>query len=82
MKILGGALGSSDKVNVRVNVHNHAGNATARADVKRDGSGGLDLNIIIEEIENTMTRNVSRGEGMAPTLERRYGLNPAAGSYR
>ncbi len=82
MKMLGGALGSSDKVNVRVNVHNHASNATARADVRRDGSGGLDLNIIIEEIENTMTRNVSRGEGMAPTLERRYGLNPAAGSYR
>ena len=82
MKLLGGALGSSDKVNVRVNVHNHASNATARADVQRDGSGGLDLNIIIEEIENTMTRNVSRGEGMAPTLERRYGLNPAAGSYR
>ena len=82
MKLLGGALGSSDKVNVRVNVHNHASNATARADVQRDGSGGLDLNIIIEEIENTMTRNVSRGEGLAPTLERRYGLNPAAGSYR
>jgi lambda family phage tail tape measure protein len=82
MKLLGGSLGSSDKVNVRVNVHNHASNATARADVQRDGSDGLDLNIIIEEIENTMTRNVSRGEGMAPTLERRYGLNPAAGSYR
>jgi len=82
MKMLGGALGSSDKVNVRVNVHNHASNATARADVQRDGSGGLDLNIIIEEIENKMTRNLSRGEGLAPTLERRYGLNPAAGSYR
>jgi len=82
MKLLGGALGSSDKVNINVNVHNNSSNTTARADVQRDGSGGLDLQIIIEEIESNMTRNVSRGEGMAPTLERRYGLNPAAGSYR
>jgi lambda family phage tail tape measure protein len=80
MKMLGGAMNNG--VNVAVNVHNYASGTTARADVQRDGSGGLDLNIIIEEIENTMNRNVSRGEGLAPTLERRYALNPAAGSYR
>jgi lambda family phage tail tape measure protein len=80
MKMLGGAMNNG--VNVAVNVHNYASGTTARADIQRDGSGGLDLNIIIEEIENTMNRNVSRGEGLAPTLERRYALNPAAGSYR
>lgn len=80
MKMLGGAMNNG--VNVRVNIHNYAGNTTARADVQRDGSGGLDINIIVEEIESTINRNVSRGEGLAPTLERRYGLNPATGSYR
>ena len=80
MKLLGGAMNSG--ANVSVNVHNYASGTTARADVQRDGSGGIDLNIIVEEIENKMNRNVSRGEGLAPTLERRYGLNPAAGSLR
>lgn len=82
MKMLGGALHSKSAVKVSVNVTNNASNAQATADVSRDGAGNMDLNIIIEEIENKMSRNVSRGEGLAPTMERRYGLNPAAGSYR
>ncbi len=82
MKMLGGALQSKSGVSVSVNVTNNVSNAQASADVSRDGAGNMDLNIVIEEIENKMARNVSRGEGLAPTMERRYGLNPAAGSYR
>jgi len=80
--MLGGALHSKSAVKVSVNVINNASNAQATANVSRDGAGNMGLNIIIEEIENKMSRNVSRGEGLAPTMERRYGLNPAAGSYR
>jgi lambda family phage tail tape measure protein len=82
MKMLGGTLQSKSGVSVSVNVTNNVSNAQASADVSRDGAGNMDLNIVIEEIENKMARNVSRGEGLAPTMERRYGLNPAAGSYR
>lgn len=63
-------------------VENNVGNAQARADVSRDNAGNMDLKIIIEEVEGNLARNIGRGDGLAPTLERRYGLNPAAGSYR
>ena len=52
------------------------------ADWRRDGNGNLTLDIMIEQVEGRIARNVGRGEGIAPTLERRYGLNPAAGAYR
>lgn len=82
MKLLGGALQSKPNVNVSVRVENNASNAQARTDVSRDSTGNMDLKIIIEEVEGNLSRNIGRGEGLAPTLERRYGLNPAAGSYR
>lgn len=82
MKLLGGTLQSKPNVNVSVRVENNASNAQARADVSRDSAGNMDLKIIIEEVEGNLSRNIGRGEGLAPTLERRYGLNPAAGSYR
>ncbi len=82
MNVLGGALSSKPNVNISVKVENNASGVEARTDVKRDNKGNIDLRIIVDEIENTITRNVSRGEGLAPTLERRYGLNPAVGSYR
>ncbi|HRK98483.1 MAG TPA: tape measure protein [Alphaproteobacteria bacterium] len=82
MKLLGGALQSKPNVSVSVRVENNVSNAQARADVSRDSTGNMDLKIIIEEVEGNLSRNIGRGEGLAPTLERRYGLNPAAGSYR
>lgn len=82
MKLLGGALQSKPNVNVSVRVENNVGNAQARADVSRDSGGNMDLKVIIEEVEGNLSRNIGRGEGLAPTLERRYALNPAAGSYR
>ena len=69
-------------VNVAVNVRNTAPGTRASADVRRESGGDLTLDIMIERIEGGMARNIGRGQGMAPTLERRYGLNPAAGSLR
>ena len=82
MQLLGGALQSKPNVNVSVKVENNVAGAEASATVRRDSAGNLDLNIVIEEVESKMARNIGRGEGLAGTLERRYGLNPAAGSYR
>lgn len=81
-ELLGGALQSRSNVNVSVKVENNVAGAEASATVRRDSAGNLDLNIVIEEVETKMARNIGRGEGLASTLERRYGLNPAAGSYR
>lgn len=82
MQLLGGALQSKPNVNVSVKVENNVAGAEASATVRRDSAGNLDLSIVIEEVETKMARNIGRGEGLAGTLERRYGLNPAAGSYR
>ena len=82
MRLLVGSLQNKPNVNVSVKVEDKVAGAGASATVRRDNSGNLDLSIVIEEVETKMARNIGRGEGLAGTLERRYGLNPAAGSYR
>ena len=82
MRALAPASGERPVVNVAVNVRNAAAGTEATADWRRDGNGNLVLDIMIEQVEGRIARNVGRGEGIAPTLERRYGLNPAAGAYR
>ena len=69
-------------VNVAVNVRNTAPGTRASADVRREPGGNLSLDIVIEQVEAGMARRIGRSEGLAPTLEHRYGLNPAAGSFR
>jgi lambda family phage tail tape measure protein len=69
-------------INVEVNVINNATGVEAVTQTTPLANGGMRLDVMIERIEGQMARNVNRGEGLATTLERRYGLNPAAGSYR
>jgi lambda family phage tail tape measure protein len=69
-------------INVEVNVINNATGVEAVTQTTPLADGGMRLDVMIERIEGQMARNVNRGEGLATTLERRYGLNPAAGSYR
>ena len=66
---------------MKVNVENRVAGAEAQVQTRRDGSGNLSLDIVVDKVEGKLARNIGRGEGLAPTLERRYGLNPAAGSY-
>lgn len=82
MRALGSELGQKPEVKVNVHVDNRAPGTEARAQWRSDGGGGLRLDIIVEQIEGQIARNIGRGEGLAPTMERRYGLNPAAGAYR
>ena len=81
MRALGFARTGSPEVSVTVNVRNNAPGTEARADLRRNAEG-LSLDIVVEQVEGSLARNIGRGEGLAPTLERRYGLNPAAGAYR
>jgi len=81
MRMLGSELGQKTEVNVVVNVDNRAPGTEATVQARKDPSGNLGLDIVVEKVEGKLARNIGRGEGLAPTLERRYGLNPAAGSY-
>jgi hypothetical protein len=49
--------------------------------IRKTVPANLSLDIVVDKVEGRIARNIGRGEGLAPTLERRYGLNPAAGSY-
>ena len=85
MRALGGALSARAQppaVNVQVNVVNKANGVDARIEQQRQPDGGLRLDVFIEQIEGRMARAISQGTGIAPTLERRYGLNPAMGAVR
>jgi hypothetical protein len=85
MRALGGALSAKSQppaVNVQVNVVNKAQGVDAHIAQQRQPDGGLRLDVFIEQIEGRMARAISQGTGIAPTLERRYGLNPAMGAVR
>jgi len=81
MRMLSAGMGQKPEVKVTVNVNNRAPGTEATAKVRQDGNGNIGLDIMVEKIEGRLSRNIGRGEGLAPTMERRYGLNPAAGSY-
>ena len=84
MRALGGALSTKNQPQVRVavNVINNASGVDARVQSSQQADGSMRLDIIVEQIEARMSRSIGQGTGIAPTLERRYGLNPAAGAMR
>ena len=82
MQALAPVPDAKPEIHVAVNVRNTAPGTRATADWRREAGGDLTLDIVVEQVEAGMARNIGRGQGMAPTLERRYGLNPAAGSQR
>lgn len=71
---------STPPVVVKPTVYVNAPGVTARTQSSWNG-GELQLEVIVEEVEAQMGRNIGRGNGLAPVMERRYGLNPAAGVY-
>lgn len=82
MQALGGELNRKTPVNVNVNVHNNASGTKAYATSSQDNDGNVSIDVIVEQIESTIGKNISKGEGLSPILEQRYALNPAYGSYR
>ena len=68
---------------VKVDVHNNAGPDTrASATATTDATGNTQIMVMVEKIEGMMGRRIGQGGGLAPMLEGRYGLNPAAGARR
>ena len=82
LRALGGAVAGRPQVNVEVNVINRADGVETRVEQQQQPDGSTRLDVIVEQMEARMARSISQGSGLAPTLERRYGLNPAAGAMR
>jgi hypothetical protein len=78
---LAAMAGREPAITVLPTVYVNAPNVTARTQASWSGRE-LRLEVIVEQIEESMARNLGRGEGLAPVMERRYGLNPAAGAFR
>ena len=78
-----GSIGQTGGAKVQININNSAGRETqASASASTDAMGNTVIDVLVERVEAGMMGRVSRGGGMAPLLERRYGLNPAAGALR
>ncbi|MBX9871440.1 MAG: hypothetical protein K2X75_05520 [Burkholderiaceae bacterium] len=82
LRALGGAVATKPQVNVEVNVINRASGVETHVEQQQQPDGSTRLDVIVEQMEARMARSISQGSGLAPTLERRYGLNPAAGAMR
>lgn len=67
---------------VQPTVYNTVPNTQARTETRRGPAGEVLIDVFVEQMESLMSRRIGRGEGLAPTLERRYGLNSVAGAYR
>lgn len=76
------SLGGSAAGSVTVNVINNAGGAQATAQQRPNGNGGMTIDVIVEQIESGIARNVSRGTGaLNSAMTQTFGLNRAAGVY-
>jgi len=66
--------------NVTVNVFEAAG-TKASVQQEQGADGSMNIKVIVEQLYGVMNRDISRGTGIAPTLERRYGLNRVSGGF-
>lgn len=71
------AAGGGDVV---INVVNNSG-AAATVSERSDGGTRI-VDVLIEHVAGALGRDIARGTGLAPVLERRYGLSAAAGALR
>lgn len=68
--------------NVQVNVINNASGTEARAEERKNPDGSTSIDVIIEQVEGKISKNVASGRGsLSKVMERTYGLNRAAGAY-
>lgn len=80
-RLLGSAM-AKPPVNVSIAVHNSMGDrAQVRAAWQQGGDGDMQISLFVDQAEQRMIEKMSRGDGLAPAIEGRYGLNPAAGTY-
>lgn len=73
-----GQYDDGNKVNVTVN---NNGNGQASVRDTRGSDGSRNIEVLIEQVENAIAGNISKGQGsLATSVQQRYGLNPAFGA--
>jgi hypothetical protein len=65
--------------NVVINVIEAPGTKT-NVQQQQNSDGSMSISVIVEQLYGVMNRDLQRGNGIAPALERRYGLNRMAGA--
>jgi anion-transporting ArsA/GET3 family ATPase len=73
-------ISGSGGANVTVNLIEAPGNG-GQVNQTQQADGSLTIDVMVEQIEGKMGRNIAKGTGLAPMLEKRYGLNRTGGSY-
>ena len=73
-------MGSAGSSGVVVNVYEAPG-TQATVQQQPNKNGGMDISVIVEQLTGLMSRDIQRGNGLAPTIERRYGLNRTSGGF-
>lgn len=72
--------GEAGSPKISIIVNNSAPGAEARAETRQRNDGTFEIEIMIEQMERRMGGNIANGGGMAPMLERTYGLNRGRGA--
>ena len=70
-------LGGNQVVNIQIV---EAEGTRANVQQQQNPDGSMSIKLIVEQLYGVMNRDLQRGGGIAPTLERRYGLNRMAGT--
>ncbi len=66
-------------VTVAVNIQQPAGLPPARVEHRDDGQGGLEIDVVIEEITDRLNDDIERGGGLYPVLAKRFTAKPGGG---
>ena len=69
----GTAVTADRDMPVTVNVYGASEEARAQASLGRDG---LQIDVLIGEVEGRMSQNIASGRGLAPVIGQRFGLQP------
>jgi hypothetical protein len=67
------------EINISHNIQNMAPNTRARSESSWGQGGELKIDVLIEEVTSRQARDIAKGEGLAPSIQSKFGLNPAAG---
>jgi len=69
--------GGGNVVNIQIV---EAQGTKANVEQQQNPDGTMSIKVMVEQLYGVMNRDLQRGGGIAPTLERRYGLNRVAGA--
>lgn len=73
--------GAAPVIQVLPTVHINAPGVTARTQASWGGDGTLRIDTIVEQLEERMADKIAKGQGLAPAIGGRFGLDSAGGAW-